>query len=238
MWGGRFAEGPSARDARDKCLDRLRQAALAAGHRREPRSTSPCSPPTASSRQEDADAIEEGLDRIEDEYETQRRRRGCRARGHPHACRAPPRRIDRPGGGAAAHRALAQRPGGDRLPALGARRDRRGRSGPRRAPAAPWSLAPKSISTTIMPGFTHLQIGPAGDPRPSSHGLLRDASPRPLPLRRRARPAKRMPAWARRLWPAPAFRSTARRPRWRSASTGRPPIRSTRSRTGISRSII
>ena len=45
-----------------------------------------------------------------------------------------------------------------------------------------------------MPGFTHLQSGAAGDARPSSDGLSRDAGPRPQPVRRRARAAERMPA--------------------------------------------
>ena len=64
--------------------------------------------------------------------------------------------ADRAGGGTAAHRALAQRSGGDRFPALGARRHRRidaALAGYQRA------LAEKALehADTVMPGFTHLQ---------------------------------------------------------------------------------
>ncbi len=66
------------------------------------------------------------------------------------------RRDDRPGRRAAAHRALAQRPGGARFPALGARRDRRdprsrSRNCSGRSPPGADSAA------MVMPGFTHLQ---------------------------------------------------------------------------------
>ena len=64
-------------------------------------------------------------------------------------------RNRRPRGGAAAHRALAQRPGRRRLPALGARRDRRdpapdrrncsARSPPARSRAPPWSCRASPI---------------------------------------------------------------------------------------------
>ena len=59
----------------------------------------------------------------------------ARARRHPHERRGAARRTDRPGGRAAAHRALAQRPGRDRLPPVGARRHRRPRREPRRLSA-------------------------------------------------------------------------------------------------------
>ena len=81
-------------------------------------------------------------------------------------------------------------------------------------------------------------VRPAGDARPSSDGLLRDAAPRPLALRRRARAAERMPA---RRGGAGRHRLSDRPRgdrRWRSASTGRPPTASTRCPTAISRSII
>ena len=196
MWGGRFSEGPSelmrainASIGFDKRLwrqdiaaSRIHIAMLAA---------------QGIVAQEDADAIEEGLDRIEDEYETRRRPRGCGARGHPHACRAPPRRIDRPGGGPAPHRPLAQRPGRDRLQALGARRDRRRRRGAGGA-AAGAGDARRRACRHRHAGLHPSPVRPAGDARPPSHGLLRDAAPRPLALRRRPRAAQRMPAGRRR----------------------------------------
>ena len=50
--------------------------------------------------------------------------------------------------------------------------------------------------------------GPAGDLRPSSAGLCRDAGPRPLALRRCAAAARTSARWAPRRSPAPASRST------------------------------
>ena len=66
-------------------------------------------------------------------------------------------RADRPGGRAAAHRALAQRPGRDRLPALGARRHRRTRRPARRAAAGARREGAGASPPRVMPGFTHLQ---------------------------------------------------------------------------------
>ena len=57
----------------------------------------------------------------------------------------------------AAHRALAQRPGGDRRGALRARRRRRGTRGARRASSRCSSRGPRSTSTGRCPGYTHLQ---------------------------------------------------------------------------------
>ena len=51
------------------------------------------------------------------------------------------------GGRAAAHRALAQRPGGDRFPAVGARRHRRARRGARRPISARWPRRRSSMPT-------------------------------------------------------------------------------------------
>ena len=94
------------------------------------------------------------------------------------------------------------------------------------------ALADKRAATappTLMPGFTHLQ---SAQPVTFGHHLLayvemlgRDAG-RFADARARSTNAR----WARRRWPAPRSRSTAIRPRRRSASTGRWPIRSTRLR--------
>ena len=97
-------------------------------------------------------------------------------------------RADRRAGRTAAHRALAQRPGRDRLPALGARRAATARRAADRRCSARWSSRPRRMPTTVMPGFTHLQSGAAGDLRPPPAGLCRDARPRPRPVR--AMPAR------------------------------------------------
>ena len=78
-------------------------------------------------------------------------------------------RADRPGRRAAAHRALAQRPGGDRFPALGARRHRRASTGCSRDYQQ--ALAEKALehAGTVMPGFTHLQTA---QPVTFGHHLL------------------------------------------------------------------
>jgi argininosuccinate lyase len=68
MWGGRFAEGP--RDhARDKCLDPLRQGAVAAGHRRISKAHVAMLGAQGIVSAEDAAAISGGLDQVAAEYE-------------------------------------------------------------------------------------------------------------------------------------------------------------------------
>ena len=87
-----------------------------------------------------------------------------------------------------------------------------------------------------MPGFTHLQVGAAGDLRPSSPGLCRDARAATAGASPTRAGGSTNARWARRRSPARPSRSTATRPRRRWASTGRRPIRSTPSPTAISRS--
>ena len=132
-----------------------------------------------------------------------------RARGHPLQHRAAPDRADRRARAAPAHRALAQRPGGDRLPALGARRH-----GPRRRAAAPSCSACCSAGARACrhgdAGLHPSPGGAAGHLRPSSAGLCRDAGPRPLALRRRAPAARTNARWVPPRWPARASRSTGR----------------------------
>ena len=86
---------------------------------------------------------------------------------------------------------------------------------------------------TVMPGFTHLQTA---QPVTFGHHLLAYVEMAARDRGRFADARKRLNECrsAPRRWPAPRFRSTATRPRRRSASTGRWPIRSTRCRTATS----
>ena len=102
-------------------------------------------------------------------------------------------RADRAGRRQAAHRALAQRPGGDRLQALCQGRDRRDRRRARRAPARARDQGARACRS----GDAGLHPSPdraADHLRPSSARLCRDAGQRPRPLRRRGQAAGRMPA--------------------------------------------
>ena len=74
----------------------------------------------------------------------------------------------------------------------------------------------------------------AGDVRPSSAGLCRDGRARPRPLCRCAQAAERIAARRRGAGRHLVPDRPRRRPPRRSASTGRWPIRSTRSRTATS----
>ena len=224
--------------ARDKCLDRASTSGC--GGRTSPASRAHVAMLGASGivSQEDADAIEEGLDRIADEYEADGVPEDVALEDiHMHVEHRLAELI-----GPAAGRLHTARSRNDQVAtdfqALGARRDRRRRWPDSRRCSARWSTRAGEHAAIVMPGFTHLQ---AAQPVTLGHHLMayyEMLRARPLALRRRAGAAQRMPARHRRRWPAPAFRSTARRPRSRSASTGRPPIRSTRSRTATSRSII
>ena len=78
----------------------------------------------------------------------------------------------------------------------------------------------------------------AGDARPSSACLLRDAAPRRVALHRRAGADEREPARVARRSPAPASRSIASGPPMRLGSSGRPRTASMPSPTAISRSSI
>ena len=66
--GRPLRRGALGAHARDKCLDRLRQAALARRTSPRPRAHIAMLAAQGIVSQDDADAIEEGLDRIEDEY--------------------------------------------------------------------------------------------------------------------------------------------------------------------------
>ena len=137
---------------------------------------------------------------------------------------------------APAHRALPQRPGGHRHPAVAALGDRRARSAMLEALRIRLLDLAEAHAATLMPGFTHLQVA---QPVTFGHHLMayyemftRDAA-------RLADAAQaREPPAARRLrrWRAPATRSTASRSRGNWASTASARTRSTRSRTATSRS--
>ncbi len=137
-------------------------------------------------------------------------------------------------GQAAAHRAQPQRPGGDRFPALGARRDRRPDGAGRRRDAGAGATGPRRMRRSdarLHPPADRA----AGHLRPPPAGLCRDAGPRPRPPRRLPAAAERVPAGSAALAGTsfPIDRSmTARGAR---ASTGRRPIRSTRCRIATSR---
>ena len=141
----------------------------------------------------DAKQIAHGLDTILSEIEAGKFALQARARGHPHERREPARRADRAGRRAAAHRALAQRPGRDRLPALGARRDRRDRRGARRLSAGAGREGAGARRDRDA-GLYASADRAAGDVRASSARLCGDGGARPRPLRRCAQAAQRKSA--------------------------------------------
>ncbi len=117
----------------------------------------------------------------------------ARARRHPYERREPACRADRPGRRTAAHRALAQRPGRDRFPALCPRHHRRDRCGAGGVPAC----AGDARAGACRHGHARLHPSAdraARDVRPSSAGLCRDGRARPRPLCRCAQAAERIPA--------------------------------------------
>ncbi len=104
-------------------LDPLRPPPLPAGHRRQ---QGPCGDARQTRHHHGARCK---ADRSRSRHDPVRDRGRqilvqAGARRHPHECREPAGDADRAGRGTAAYRALAQRSGGDRFPALGARRHR------------------------------------------------------------------------------------------------------------------
>ncbi len=168
MWGGRFAAGPDAvMEEINASIDfdrHLFRQDIAAS-----KAHAAMLAKQGIITADDAAKIAHGLDTILSEIEAGKFELQARARGHPHERREPARRADRAGGRAAAHRALAQRPGGDRFPALGARRP--STRSTRRSPAYQRALAEKALehAATVMPGFTHLQTA---QPVTFGHHLL------------------------------------------------------------------
>ena len=121
MWGGRFGASPDADHGGDQRLDRFRPASFPPGHRRE---QGPCRDAGQAGHHPGRRCAQDRSRSRHDPVRDRGRqvRVQARARRHSHERREPARRADRAGGRAAAHRALAQRSGGDRLPAVGARR--------------------------------------------------------------------------------------------------------------------
>ena len=191
----------------DQRLHRFRQGSLPPGHRRV---QGPCRH-AGQARHHCGGRCEK--DRSRSRHDPVRDRGGkifvpARARRHPHERGGQARRADRGGCRPPAHRALAQRPGGDRFPAVAARHHRcAGQSA-------------RGLSTRAdregAGACRHRDAGPdpyadraAGDLRPSSARLCRDGGARPRPLCRRAQAAERIRRSARARSPAPRLRSTA-----------------------------
>ena len=134
MWGGRFASGPGAiMQEINASIDfdrRLYRQDIAAS-----KAHAAMLAKQGIISRDDAREIAHGLDTILSEMDSGQVPLQAGARRHPYERGVAACRADRAGGRAAAYRALAQRPGRDRLQALGARRDRRDRRGARRLPA-------------------------------------------------------------------------------------------------------
>ena len=184
--------GERSGDGGDQRLDRLRPAPLPAGHRRE---QGPCGNVGQEGHHHGAGCKEHRSRSRHDPVRDRGRqvRVPARAGGHPHERRKPARRADRAGRRAPAYRALAQRSGRDRLPALGARRHRRDRRRARglSAGAGAEGARPRRDGDA---GLYASADGAAGDVRPSSAGLCGDGGARPRPPRRCAQAAQRKSA--------------------------------------------
>ncbi len=129
---------------------------------------------------EDEAAIQRGLADIEQEIEAGDLPVPRGVRGHPLQCREAAGRADRAGGRPAAYGPVAQRPGGARLPALGARRLRpHGRADHRAAAGA--ARPGRDPRGDADAGLHPPAERPAGDLRPSPDGLCRDVRPRRRP---------------------------------------------------------
>jgi hypothetical protein len=123
MWGGRFASGPAAiMEAINASIGFDKK--LYAQDIRGSVAHSEMLAETGIISAGDHRKIAHGLNTILREIEAGKFAFSTRARRHPHERRGAARRADRPGRRPPAHGALAQRPGGDRLPPLGARRAR------------------------------------------------------------------------------------------------------------------
>lgn len=181
MWGGRFGESPDAimeeinvsidvdqhLYAQDIAASKAHAAMLAA---------------QGIITANDAKNITGGLDTILSEIGKGSVLVQARARRHSHECRKPPRRTDRTRSGPSAHRALAQRSGCDRFPALRPRRHRRPRQGAGRVSAragGPRHRACRHRDAGLHPFADRA----ACDVRPSSAGLHGNGVARPRPFR-------------------------------------------------------
>ena len=208
MWGGRFTASPGRHHGGDQRLHRFRPAPLPPGHRRH---QGPCRH-AGQARHHHGRRCRQDRSRSRHDPVRDRGRQVHLQAGagrHPYERGEPARRADRAGGRAAAYRALAQRPGGDRFPALDPR-PRSTRSTTRSRPIQR-ALAEKALAHAgdRDAGLYASADRAAGDLRPSPPRLCGDGGARPRPLRRCAQAAQRIARSARRRSPAPRSRSTA-----------------------------
>ena len=173
MWGGRFDEGPDAvMEEINASIDFDRKLfrqdiAASQAHARMLAATGIVAA-------DDAEKIVDGLDTILREIEAGEFTFSRGLEDIHTNVEARLAELIGPGGRPAAHRALAERPGGDRFPPLGARRHRRDRRGARATCSGRSPRRRSSMPATVMPGFTHLQTRAAGDLRPPPARLCRD----------------------------------------------------------------
>ena len=117
-------------------------------------------------------------------------------------------RAGRAGGRTAAYRALAQRPGRDRLPALDPHDDRRARRRARRLPAGAGREGAGQCRDRDA-GLHASADRAARDVRPPPSRLCRDGCARSRPVQGRAGATQRIARSALRRSPAPRIRSIA-----------------------------
>ena len=180
---------PGRHHGEDQHLDRFRLAPVSPGHCRQ---QGPCGDARQTGHHRGGrcpqDRSRSRHDPVRDRLRQVQVQAG--ARRHPYECREPAVRADRARGRPAAHRALAQRPGRDRFPAVDPVAHRRHQRAARRLPAG----AGREGAEACRHGDAGLHASAkraAGDLRPSSAGLCRDGGARPRPLCRRAVAAER-----------------------------------------------
>ena len=181
----------------------------------------------------EADELLRGLDAVA------RRARGRHlclrpgGRGHPHGDRAPADRDRRAGRRQAPHRAVAQRPGGDRHGAVRARAGRGRAAAPVRADGH--AHGPRRAPCRLADAGLHPPpAGAAGLSGPSPAGVLLDVPPRPRAVRGTPSARPRSCRSARARWPGSTGTPGAIpwRASWASTAWSRTP--STRSPTATS----
>ncbi len=143
--------------AGDKRLHRLRQGVWPRRTSAPPRRTPPCWPTPASSPRPTPRRSSRASTQIAAEIDARQLRVLARARRHAHERREPAEGAHRHAGRPPAHRALAQRPGRDRLPPVRARRASTRSTTGCAACSARSSRKAEAHAATVMPGFTHLQ---------------------------------------------------------------------------------
>ena len=208
MWGGRFSSGPDAImeeiNASIGFDQRLYKQDIAGSIAHATMLAE-----AGILTQTDRDAIVTGLNAVLAEIESQKFNFSRALEDIHMNVESRLRETDRRCGRAAAHGALAQRPGGDRFPALCAGRDRYA-AGAGQGAAAGAGRARRCRSRDDHAGLHASAERAAGDVRPSPARLCRNAG-----ARRRAAGAMRgrgstKARSARRRWPGRPIRSIAR----------------------------